>query len=66
MRFVLVSAEDLSIKKTVEIPQEIISIEPDNTKLVSSSVKRQKTTELASSSVEQRKKKQTSKSVVHG
>ena len=60
MRFVLVSAEDLSIKKTVEIPQEIISIEPDK-----SASPVTKTTELTSSSVEQRKK-QTSKSVVHG
>ena len=61
MRFVLVSAEDSSIKKTVEIPQEIISIEPDK-----SASPVTKTTELTSSSVEQRKKKQTSKSVVHG
>ena len=59
MRFILVSTEDPSIKKTVEIPKEIISVESEE------SVKPLPKPQITKHK-KPRKSYQTSKSFVHG
>ncbi len=71
MRFILVSAEDSSVKRAIEIPKEIVvnqkNIQSEVIKPVEQPAKSQKTQQPAEAQKSKRKKSpQTSKSIIHG
>ena len=71
MQFILVSTEDSSVKRVIEIPKELVvnqtNIQPEVIKPVKKPAKSEKTQQPAEAqNTKCKKSRQTSKSIIHG